>query len=103
MIGVELGLPITLINPEALSEKSSLAWHLTPYGQIGAAASVDVAAGGILGGGGVVGALDVRINDTTITLGNHAAYLSGMRIGYHGDFASGYTAHGGDVTVYFCW
>jgi hypothetical protein len=75
--GVELGLPITLIN-----DRGPLAWQITPFGTAGIATSVDLVSGGILVGGGVTNRLALRLGQFTLAMGNQFAYYHGQDIDY---------------------
>ncbi|MFI5216625.1 MAG: hypothetical protein ACHQ3O_08770 [Candidatus Limnocylindria bacterium] len=75
--GIELGLPITILRPD---EGSSLYWAITPFVQSAAAASIDLAAGGLLLGGGGVNTLALELGIFELTLANQLAYYGGLPI-----------------------
>jgi hypothetical protein len=75
--GIELGLPIAILRPD---EGSSLFWAITPFVQSNAAASIDLAAGGLVIGGGGVNTLALQLGIFEITLANQLAYYGGLPI-----------------------
>jgi hypothetical protein len=75
--GVELGLPITLLN-----DRGPLAWQITPFGTAGLSASADLVSGGILVGGGVTNRLSLRLGQFTLAMANQLAYYHGQDIDY---------------------
>ncbi len=75
--GVELGLPITLIN-----DRGGLGWQVTPFGTAGISTSVDLVSGGILLGGGVTNRLSLKLGQFTLAMGNQLAYYHGQDIDY---------------------
>lgn len=166
-VGGEVALPIGIIPTKG---SGSLSWTLTPAGMVGAAGSVELAAGGTFAGGSLTSSLSYQLGATTFTLANHYSYFrgypiaigdyhfdtdleqqvlknglkvtqsfgdvlyvdasithtdllnraairrwwtpgagigvrfgphAGLRLGYTGDFASGYTSHGANAQLYF--
>lgn len=167
MSGEEIALPIGILPPRG---DGTLSWTLTPAGTLGAAGSLELAAGGTFAGGGITSSLSYRLGSTTFTLADHYSYFhgypidvgsynfdtnleqqvvknglkitqafgphafvdasitytnfltpaavsgywtpaagagvrfndhAGLRVGYQGDFAKGFTVHGGVVQLYF--
>jgi hypothetical protein len=75
--GIELGLPIAILRPD---DECGLYWAVTPFVQTAAGVSLDLAAGGLLIGGGGVNALALQLGMFEITLANELAYYSGLPI-----------------------
>lgn len=165
--GEEIALPIAILPPRG---SPGLSWTVTPAGVLGAAGSLELAAGGTFAGGGITSSLSYRIGATTFTLADHYSYFhgypirlgdyhfdtnleqqvlkngikvtqsfggaffvdagitytsflnraaisyywtpaaglgirfgthAGLRLGYQGDFANGFTVHGGVLQLYF--
>ncbi len=78
-VGLELGVPLLLARSED-GEAFPLAWQLTPFVQSGAAASVDLAAGGLFIGGGVVSANALQLGPIELTLANQLVYYHGLPV-----------------------
>jgi hypothetical protein len=165
--GEEIAVPIGILPPTG---DRSLSWTVTPAGMLGAAGSLELAAGGTFAGGGITSSLSYQLGSTTLTLADHYSYFhgypidfgnfrfdtnleqqvlknglkvtqsfgrsafvdasitytsllnpaattyywtpaagvgvrfgahAGLRVGYQGDFAHGYTVHGGILQLYF--
>ncbi len=75
--GIELGLPIAILRPD---EECSLYWAITPFVQSVAGVSIDLAAGGLLIGGGGVNTLALQLGRFELSLANQLAYYSGLPI-----------------------
>jgi hypothetical protein len=75
--GFELGLPISILRP---SEECGLYWGITPFFQTAAGVSVDLAAGGLLIGGGGVNTLAYQLGMFELSMANELAYYSGLPI-----------------------
>lgn len=86
-VGGELALPVSLLAPRV---DSPWRWTLTPFFQAGLGASVDVAAGGLILGGGVVQRVSVRADAVEFAYATELAFYGGVPAlnvrGY--DFAS---------------
>jgi hypothetical protein len=81
--GIDFGLPITIIS----GEKGDTSWAVTPWGLLaGIGASVKLAQGGYLFGGGVTSNLNHRWGNLTLTLANQIAYNAGFPIAYSSEF-----------------
>jgi len=76
-VGLELGLPIAILRPD---EGSHLFWAITPFVQSAVGASIDLAAGGLMIGGGGVNTLALQLGMLELTLANQLAYYSGLPI-----------------------
>ena len=76
-VGIELGLPIAILRPD---EVSQLYWAITPFVQSAAGASIDLAAGGLVIGGGGVNTLALQLGMFELSLANQLAYYSGLPI-----------------------
>ncbi|MBZ0252880.1 MAG: hypothetical protein K8I02_06020, partial [Candidatus Methylomirabilis sp.] len=78
--GLELGIPITLVVPD---RRTPLKWQVTPWGVGAASGSVDYAAGGLIGGGGVTSllAFDLPMG-FTVSMGNQIGFYEGQTIDY---------------------
>jgi hypothetical protein len=75
--GIELGLPIAILRPD---EECGLYWAITPFVQSAAGVSIDLAAGGLLIGGGGVNTLALQLGMFELSLANQLAYYSGLPI-----------------------
>jgi hypothetical protein len=81
--GINLALPITIID----GHKGDISWAVTPWGLItGIGASVKLAQGGYLFGGGVTSNFNKKWGDLTLTLGDQIAYNAGFPIAYSSEF-----------------
>ena len=76
-VGLELGLPIAILRPD---DGSRLYWAITPFVQSAAAASIDLAAGGLVIGGGGVNSLAHQLGMLELSLANELVYYSGIPI-----------------------
>jgi hypothetical protein len=76
-VGLELGVPIAILRPD---DGSHLYWAITPFVQSAAAASIDLAAGGLVIGGGGQNTLALELGIFELTLANQLAYYSGLPI-----------------------
>jgi hypothetical protein len=76
-VGVELGLPITILRPD---EGTRFFWAITPFVQSAAGASIDLAAGGLILGGGGVNTVALQLGIFELTLANQLAYYGGLPI-----------------------
>jgi hypothetical protein len=75
--GLELALPIAILRPD---EERHLYWAITPFVQSAAGVSIDLAAGGLLIGGGGVNTLALQLGMFELSLANELAYYSGLPI-----------------------
>ena len=75
-LGVEVGMPITIVNARG----NGLIWQITPFASGGAVGSVDLAAGGVLMGGGATNMLALKAGALTFVMGNQISYYGGTRI-----------------------
>jgi hypothetical protein len=76
-IGFELGLPVTLWRPETAQP---CYWQLTPFVQAAGGASIDLAAGGLFVGGGLVSALGWNSGPFEVLMANEISYYNGIPI-----------------------
>jgi hypothetical protein len=76
-VGFELGLPVTLWRPDTAQP---CYWQLTPFFQAAGGASLDLAAGGLFLGGGVVSALGWNSGPFEVLMANEIAYYGGIPI-----------------------
>jgi hypothetical protein len=76
-VGFELGLPVTLWRPETAQP---CYWQLTPFVQAAGGASLDLAAGGLFLGGGVVSALGWNSGPFEVLMANEIVYYGGVPI-----------------------
>jgi len=87
-LGLELALPLSFKRPEP--HLSPWYWQLTPFVQAAAGVSIDLAAGGLFMGGGLVNAIGFNKGSWEFLLSNEMAYYGGIPIdniaGY--DFAT---------------
>lgn len=81
--GEEIALPLVIVPTRG---DRSLSWTLSPYGAVGAAGSVELAAGGTFAGGGLTSSLSYSISGFTFSLADHYSYFHGypLQLGdYH--------------------
>ena len=78
---ITFGFPITLVAP---SEDKSFLWQLTPYGQAGYGLSVDMAAGGLMSGYGLVNSMSLGVDKWLFTLANQYGQHDGIPISASG-------------------
>ena len=76
-LAIELGLPIAILRP---SEVSHLYWAITPFVQTAAGVSIDLAAGGLMIGGGGVNTLALQLGRFELSLANQLVYYGGLPI-----------------------
>jgi len=76
-LGIELGLPIAILRPD---QASHLYWAITPFVQSAAGASIDLAAGGLMIGGGGVNSLALQLGRLELSLANQLVYYRGLPI-----------------------
>ena len=81
-VGEEVALPIGIIPGRG---NGGLAWTLAPYGTVGAAGSVELAAGGTFAGGGVTSSLAYTLGGFTFTLADHFSFFRGYPV-HFGDY-----------------
>lgn len=75
--GEEVALPISILPPRG---NGGLSWRLTPAGMVGAAGSLELAAGGTFAGGGITSSLSYEVGGFTLTLADHYSYFRGYPI-----------------------
>ncbi len=73
--GLELALPLRLVGGQ---EGVRVAWSLTPLLQAAAGVSRELAAGGLVLGGGVANALAIPLGPVELALGNALTYYRGV-------------------------
>lgn len=76
-VGLELALPITFLRPES---PSPWYWQLAPVLQAGGGASIDLAAGGLIMGGGLVNGLSYHMGSLELSMANQILYYGGIPI-----------------------
>jgi hypothetical protein len=76
-VGFELGLPVTVWRPEAAQP---CYWQLTPFVQAAGGASIELAAGGLFIGGGLVSALGWNSGPFEVLMANEITYYNGLPI-----------------------
>ncbi len=81
-VGIEIALPLTMKRPD----EGNTFWQLTPFVQAAGGASLDFAAGGLVGGGGLVSALGRRQGSFDLFLSNEIAYYSGLPLNNIGGY-----------------
>ena len=74
----ELALPITLLRPEG--DASPWYWQIAPLIQVGGGGSVDLAAAGLILGGGVVSGLGYNCESFEVMLANEILYYGGLPV-----------------------
>ena len=83
MGGVDLGLPITLID----GHKGDNSWALTPWVILaGVSGSEHLAQGGYLFGGGLTSSFSHRMDKLTLTLADQIGYDAGFPFAYSSEF-----------------
>lgn len=75
--GLELGVPIRIL---AATKNGALRWVVTPFVQAGAGVAVDLAAGGLMMGGGAVSSLSYNFAAFEVAMANEVAYYGGIPI-----------------------
>lgn len=76
--GVVLGLPITVIKEGA---DSPLNWIVAPVGHVNGTGSVDMANGGLIGGGSLASVVSYRLpNNMTLSMGNQISAFEGVEV-----------------------
>jgi len=76
-IGLELGLPVTVWRPDTAQP---CYWQLTPFVQAAGGASIELAAGGLFLGGGLVSALAWNSGPFELLMANEISYYGGIPI-----------------------
>ncbi|MBX3376386.1 MAG: hypothetical protein KF678_05220 [Phycisphaeraceae bacterium] len=83
-VGFAAGLPIRLVLPE---EKKGVLWQVTPFLSSGASGSEDIAAGGLIVGGGVANYVGWRLTDSfTLGVANQISFYRGRPVEFGKDF-----------------
>jgi hypothetical protein len=78
------GVPIRIVLPEG---KTGLLWQVTPFLSAGASGSEDIAAGGLIVGGGVANHLGWRITERfTLAMANQISFYRGREVEWGDDF-----------------
>lgn len=80
--GEEVALPVGIIPGRG---NGSFGWTLTPYGTVGAAGSVELAAGGTFAGGGLTNSLSYTLGGFIFTLADHYSFFRGYPV-HFGDY-----------------
>lgn len=75
--GLELGVPVRILAP---SSEDAVHWVVTPFVQAGAGVAVDLAAGGLVLGGGVVNSMSYHFSSFEIMMANEVVYYGGIPI-----------------------
>lgn len=75
-LGLELAFPVTLRRPD----RSEWFWQFTPVVQAAAGASIDLAAGGLFMGGGLVHSLGYHWRDFEFGMANEIMYYGGIPV-----------------------
>lgn len=73
--GFELGVPVWLRTPD---RELPIRWVVTPFLQVGAGASIDLAAGGLMMGGGVVNSISYNMSAFEFMMANELVYYGGI-------------------------
>ncbi len=76
-LGLELALPFTILRPTG---NKSWYWQLTPVIQAGVGASIDLAAGGLMVGGGLVSGLAYNMGPFELLMANEILYYGGIPV-----------------------
>ncbi len=75
--GIELGIPITLFSP---STDIPFRWALTPFLQVGLGLAVDLAAGGLMGGAGIVSSASYNHENFEFVAASEIAFYNGLPV-----------------------
>ncbi len=94
MLGLQAGLPITIL-PDGGSD--GFFWQVTPWGTVEGGFSPDLAAGGLLEGGGVTSSANYRLGSLVFTLADQFSRQTGLPITYQ-DYHYDTSANQGLVT-----
>jgi hypothetical protein len=74
--GIELALPVTFLRPD----RSRYFWQLTPFIQVAAGGSIDLVAGGLFMGGGLVNSFSYHMDRWEFLMANQISYYGGIPI-----------------------
>ncbi|MBW2289042.1 MAG: hypothetical protein JRG90_14595 [Deltaproteobacteria bacterium] len=102
-LGLELALPLTFLRPD---DKSSWYWQLTPVIQAGAGFSKNLAAGGLIMGGGLVNGVAKQFDSFEVLMANEILYYGGIPTGdiggydFETDLSQLYFRNGVEATWY---
>lgn len=75
--GLELGIPVSILVP---NDRAPIRWVVTPFVQSGAGVALDLAAGGLMLGGGVVSSASYNLGAFEWMMANEIAYYGGIPI-----------------------
>ena len=75
--GLEIGVPVWIL---AASKASPIRWVVTPFIQAGAGASIDLAAGGLMMGGGLVNSIAYNLGAFEFMMANEIVYYGGIPV-----------------------
>ncbi len=80
-VHANLAMPIYLIPP---SDDGSMSLRITPFGTLAGSGSVDLIAGGLIGGGGILSTVTFDLGDLTISATSQLSFHEGITLRYEG-------------------
>ena len=80
-IHANLAVPIRVIAP---TDDSPLGLTITPFGTLAGAGSVDLVAGGLIGGGGVLGTVSLDFVSVRVSFSSQFSFHEGITMRYQG-------------------
>ena len=83
-VGVEFGVPVRFHSPNA---GVPIRWVLTPFLQAGLGVSLDLAAGGLMLGGGAVNSVSYNLGEFEFMIANELAYYGGLPVDEVGGYS----------------
>lgn len=78
-VQASLAVPIRVISP---SDESPLGLTLTPFGTLAAAGSVDLVSGGLIGGGGLLGTVNLDFTRVRVSFSSQYSVHEGITMRY---------------------
>ncbi len=80
-VHANLAIPIYLIPP---SDPGGVSFRITPFGTLAGSGSVDLIAGGLIGGGGVLSTVTFDLGELTISATSQLSFHEGITLRYQG-------------------
>ncbi len=80
-VHANLAVPIYLIPP---SDDGSMSLRITPFGTLAGSGSVDLIAGGLIGGGGILSTVTFDLGELTISATSQLSFHEGITLRYEG-------------------
>ncbi len=80
-VHANLAVPIYLIPP---SDDGGMSLRITPFGTLAGSGSVDLIAGGLIGGGGILSTVTFDLGELTISATSQLSFHEGITLRYEG-------------------